>query len=110
MKTTHHNDAFICAACGSSVAPASGTCRDHCTACLCSQHVDNSLPGDRASSCGGLLRPLYAQIHQKKGIMIFFRCDMCGITRNNKAAEDDNQEVLAQLLLKANQRAEGLNA
>lgn len=56
------------------------------------------------------MRPLYAQIHQKKGIMIFFRCDMCGITRNNKAAEDDNQEVLAQLLLKANQRAEGLNA
>lgn len=108
MKLKHINEGFTCSVCGAEVAPSTGSCRDHCTACLVSMHVDDALPGDRASNCTGILRPLYAVYHQKKGFMIYYRCSTCGIERNNKAAEDDDQNALTKQVLKANIRAAGL--
>ena len=33
----------------------------------------------------------------KKGYVIIFKCKKCGAIRKNKAAEDDNSELLIQL-------------
>lgn len=108
MKTIHRNEGFLCAVCGTENGPSSGTCRDHCTACLFSRHVDAKLPGDRASTCLGMLRPTHATLHAKKGIMIHYVCEKCGATHQNKAAEDDNGAALDALVLAANKRIAGL--
>lgn len=105
MKTIHRNEEFVCTVCEAHVPKASSSCRDHCTACLSSLHVDDRVPGDRASACGGVFVPEYAVMHQKKGIMIHYRCARCNRLHQNRAAEDDDQEVLAGLLLEANRRA-----
>lgn len=83
------NTAFACANCGVQVRPLrNGSVRNHCPVCLCSLHLD-VLPGDRASDCGGLLRPVGVGHHPKKGWMILHRCEQCGFEGRNKAALDD---------------------
>lgn len=44
-------------------------------------------PGDRASRCGGLMRPVGIARHSKKGFQIIHRCEKCGVVRVNKIAE-----------------------
>src|SRR3989344_4073116 len=59
---------FICEHCGFAVEPLErGTCRSHCPKCLWSKHVDHE-PGDRASSCHGMMEPGLAGEERKKGI------------------------------------------
>jgi hypothetical protein len=60
---------------------------------LYSKHVDEVGPGDRASSCGGLMEPIGLDQGGKKGFVIIHRCVKCGIVRRNKAAEDDQLEM-----------------
>lgn len=80
-----NDSGFICAECGREVLPLQKTSRDHCPFCLCSLHVDE-LPGDRKSSCGGVMEPLRADPDPKKGYVITFRCRKCGYIHRNKAA------------------------
>jgi DNA-directed RNA polymerase subunit RPC12/RpoP len=82
------NDGFVCCHCHAQVPPASATCRDHCPHCLWSLHVDVN-PGDRASSCGGFLRPVGYHRHGKKGWMIDYVCTRCGMKRVNRFLESD---------------------
>lgn len=85
------NEAFVCAHCGALVSPLqNGSVRNHCPACLWSVHVD-VFPGDRASDCGGLLRPVGVEYSakKKKGWVILHRCEKCGYEGKNKAALDD---------------------
>ena len=83
------NSAFICAHCGCSVLPLeNGSVRNHCPKCLYSLHVDE-FPGDRASTCGGVLEPIGLEQHSKKGWVVLHRCQKCGAVRRNKAALDD---------------------
>jgi hypothetical protein len=83
------NSSFICLHCGQEVAPlANGSYRNHCPFCLYSQHLDIN-PGDRASDCGGLLKPVGVDYSGKKGWIIISRCERCGEVRRNKAALDD---------------------
>jgi hypothetical protein len=83
------NTGFTCGVCGAEVPPlVNGSCRNHCPKCLHSLHVDD-LPGDRASDCGGLLVPIGAEQSGKKGWVIVFRCERCGVVRRNKAALED---------------------
>ena len=85
-KRFQKNDAgFICAHCGRKVPPLEVTSRDHCPHCLYSLHVDE-FPGDRQNPCRGVLRPVSAQPHAKKGYVILYRCEKCGKLVRNKAA------------------------
>lgn len=88
MSRKSENSAFICANCKRKVVPLSnGSYRNHCPHCLYSLHVDEK-PGDRASHCGGLMKPCGVIYHSKKGYQIRHVCIVCGYERVNKIAED----------------------
>ena len=81
---------FTCEHCGKKVAPlGKGTYRDHCSQCLFGKHVDAEGPGDRASSCQGLMEPIAIDQDGKKGFVIIYKCEKCGKISRNKAAPDD---------------------
>ena len=54
-------------------------------------------PGDRSETCHGILEPIGAEIDSKKGYVIIFRCKKCGAIRRNKAAKDDNMDLIIAL-------------
>ncbi|MCQ2770356.1 MAG: RNHCP domain-containing protein [Clostridia bacterium] len=93
---TKNDNGFICANCGNEVKPLGYSSRNHCPKCLCSLHVDIN-PGDRANACKGILKPIGAEPSPKKGFIIIHKCDKCGEIRRNKAAEDDNKNLIIQL-------------
>ena len=84
---TKNDSGFICVNCGKEVLPLGYTSRNHCPFCLHSLHLDVN-PGDRASDCGGVLKPIFAEIDAKKGYIIVSRCKKCGAERRNKAAHE----------------------
>jgi DNA-directed RNA polymerase subunit RPC12/RpoP len=88
------NVGFACANCGAAVAPLqNGSYRNHCPFCLYSRHVDGR-PGDRASSCGGLMEPVGIDFRSGKGLMVEHRCVRCGFGRPNRVAPDDTDAVI----------------
>lgn len=93
---TKRDEEFICENCGKKVDKLGYTSRDHCPYCLCSKHVD-CLPGDRMESCHGILKPMQVELDSKKGYVIVYKCSKCGAIRKNKAAEDDNKDLLIEL-------------
>lgn len=107
-RFTKNDNGFTCVNCGFEVLPLGRTSRNHCPRCLCSLHVD-ILPGDRANSCGGILRPIRVFPDSKKGYIIQHKCDKCGQECNNKAAlrltakdilcdeQYDNEDLLIKL-------------
>ena len=94
-----NDSGFICAHCGRQVAPLGYTSRNHCPFCLWSLHLDEN-PGDRASECKGPLRPVTTEPHPKRGFIVTLRCEKCGALRRNKAAEDDDRNLLIRLTAK----------
>lgn len=94
------NNNFQCLNCGKEVPKSQTSCRNHCPYCLYSKHVD-VFPGDRANSCMGNLKPVgYNQ--EKKGIVIYFKCQSCNeICKNIAALEDqvqpDNYDAILAL-------------
>ena len=93
---TKRDEEFICENCGKKVSKLGYTSRDHCPYCLYSKHVD-IMPGDREEDCKGLLKPIRVELDSKKGYVIIYKCEKCGTLRKNKAAEDDNKDLLIQL-------------
>lgn len=93
---TKRDEEFICENCGKKVSKLGYTSRDHCPYCLYSKHVD-IMPGDRGEDCKGLLKPIRVELDSKKGYVIIYKCEKCGAIRKNKAAEDDNKDLLIQL-------------
>ncbi|HPU94578.1 MAG TPA: RNHCP domain-containing protein [Candidatus Gracilibacteria bacterium] len=91
------NEEFGCLHCGFSVPKAQQTCRNHCTKCLFSMHVDKETPGDRESDCHGLMAPIAIDKSGKKGLMIFHKCLECGYISKNKVADDDDMEEVINL-------------
>jgi hypothetical protein len=84
---------FVCENCGYQVQGSGYT--NHCPKCLWSKHVDDQ-PGDREEECQGLMQPV--GVEAKKGsYRILHRCTRCGIERWNKAAKEDDFEVILQL-------------
>ena len=89
---------FRCRHCRAFVVPvpSGGRHRNHCPACLHSRHVDDRLPGDRASPCGGTMAPIGAFVRPNGEHTLVHRCLNCGIERHNRiAADDDFALVLA---------------
>ena len=100
MKTFEKNDnEFVCTVCGKLVPTLKYSSRDHCTKCLCSIHVDIN-PGDRANSCLGILVPIGVEPNSKKGYIINYKCNKCGILHNNKSAEDDSFKTILKVMSK----------
>jgi len=96
-RFTHRNEGFVCEHCGAVVPDATGTCRNHCTQCLYSKHVDVN-PGDRAAECGGVMRPSKLEIKGGLPKRIVHVCQKCHFVRPNKIAEDDNKASLLGLM------------
>ncbi|WP_019008033.1 RNHCP domain-containing protein [Deinococcus aquatilis] len=83
------NNPFVCGHCGQEVLPLkNGSVRNHCPHCLHSKHVD-ILPGDRASTCHGLMAPVGVEQSGKKGWVLVHECQKCGFVGRNRAALDD---------------------
>lgn len=88
---TDVNEAFTCAQCGHAVQPSTRSCRNHCPVCLYSLHVDVN-PGDRSSTCRGIMEPIGVLRHSRKGYQVIHRCQSCGHeARNILRFEDDVQ-------------------
>ncbi|MCI8411310.1 MAG: RNHCP domain-containing protein [Clostridia bacterium] len=100
---TEIDEEFICHNCGKEVTKLGYSCRNHCPYCLHSKHVDKN-PGDRLEECHGDLEPVGLEIDGKKGYVIIFRCKKCGAIRKNKAAKDDNMDLIIDLSAKGCQR------
>jgi len=83
------NDPFTCLVCGCEVLPlVNGSFRSHCPECLWSRHVD-CVPGDRASECGGIMKPVALEGSAASGWTLVHVCVECGVERRNRTAEDD---------------------
>ena len=95
-KFTEIDEEFICENCGRKVPKLGYSCRNHCPYCLHSKHVDKN-PGDRQEQCHGDLEPVSLEIEGKKGYVIVFKCKKCGAIRKNKAAKDDNMDLIIDL-------------
>ncbi len=93
---TKRDEEFVCEHCGKKVSKLGYTSRDHCPYCLYSKHVDN-MPGDREEECKGLLKPVQVELDSKKGYVIIYKCEKCGAIRKNKAAVDDDKDLLIKL-------------
>lgn len=89
---TRRTEDFDCDVCQTHVTGNGYT--NHCPTCLFSKHVDIN-PGDRASSCCGLMRPI--GLDTKNGQQyIIHKCDKCGFVRRNKvSSQDDFKAVMA---------------
>lgn len=99
MKTKHLDEAFVCQHCHISVAKrGGGYCRNHCTECLYSLHVDDQLPGDRLSTCHGLMKPIDLIYNTRKvTYQLVQECVQCKYTFHVAVAKDDNQKVIMAL-------------
>ncbi len=93
------SEEFRCRHCRTLVGPvpSGGRHRNHCPACLYSRHVDERLPGDRLSACGGSMAPVGAFLRPGGEHMLLHRCLTCGVERRNRIAADDNHELVLSL-------------
>lgn len=96
------NESFTCEKCGKAVQKAQTTCRNHCNYCLWSKHVDENVPGDRESTCLGLMEPIAINHHGKKGEQILHECTKCGVKKLNKVLADDNRDEIIRLSQRQN--------
>ncbi len=84
---------FTCERCGFFVRGNGYT--NHCPRCLWSKHVDVN-PGDRQATCQGLMEPVSVELKSGEYV-ILHRCVSCGFKKRNKAAKEDNFDVILQL-------------
>ena len=85
---------FVCENCGKKVI-GNGT-TDHCPNCLWGKHVDEEVPGDRASVCRALMEPMRT-IYEKGELRIQYKCIGCNHKFMVRTAENDNRELLIEL-------------
>ena len=88
---------FVCENCGHKVVGDGYT--DHCPKCLWGKHVDDKIPGDRASTCRGLMEPISTefQISNLK-FKINYKCTKCRHEFRVREGEGDERELLMKLL------------
>ena len=92
MGKKQENTNFICVVCQKCVMPLQhGSYRNHCPFCLTSLHVDDVIPGDRKSTCHGIMKAYLLKYNGKKGWQIIHKCVKCGQEKLNIIAEGDTQ-------------------
>ncbi len=95
QKFIKNKEDFVCEKCGFKVVGNGYT--NHCPECLWSKHVDEN-PGDRASACGGLMKPLDV-VMEKGQFEIIHQCVQCRYKKNNKTAPNDKiEKFLASMI------------
>ncbi|MCI1593379.1 MULTISPECIES: RNHCP domain-containing protein [Heyndrickxia] len=101
MSRKTENTGFQCKKCRMVIKPlTNGSYRNHCPYCLYSLHLDQQ-PGDRESSCRGLMAPVGLDYSNKKGYQIIHKCIKCGKVGKNKVAINTEQEDQLIHFLKA---------
>ncbi|MDR1207241.1 MAG: RNHCP domain-containing protein [Rickettsiales bacterium] len=94
MKTfTKTIEDFTCLHCGHHVHGDGYT--NHCPNCLWSRDVDIN-PGDRASKCGGAMRPIGIETAAGHSIIIHI-CEKCGKRTRIRARDNDNIDAIITL-------------
>lgn len=84
------NESFVCRACSAEVSEhPNGSARNHCPKCLVSLHVDGEMPGDRSSTCDGIMKPIGFEERKGKGMVVVHQCRECKKRMVNKLAPDD---------------------
>lgn len=96
----HKNEPFVCKHCQYANEKNAVGCRNHCSQCLYSLHVDQDVPGDRLSECNGLMEPIAYYHDSKKGYVLEHICSVCGKTMKNKLADDDNMATFLEYIEK----------
>lgn len=96
------NKPFRCKHCGAYNPEAPKTCRNHCRKCLFSLHVDKTTPGDRKSSCHGLMAPVQIRKSGGKGLQILHECLKCPKKILNITAEDDDPDAIMNVMQQHN--------
>ena len=89
-RFTKRVEDFTCAHCGAIVTGNGYT--NHCPKCLYSRHVDDN-PGDRASDCGGMMRPIAIE-KDGENFIIIHKCEKCGKTVRQHAAPNDDMDTI----------------
>ena len=84
---------FNCAHCGAAVFGNGYT--NHCPHCLWSRHVDNN-PGDRAATCGGMMRPISVASDGDRYI-ITHQCEVCGKIKRQRTCDADDIDAIIAL-------------
>lgn len=97
------DQAFKCGHCKQFIgAPiAGGRQRNHCPNCLYSKHVDDTMPGDRKSTCGSLMKPIGLMSRRNGEQVLIHECLGCGKQDPNRIAADDNPVLLETIPLMA---------
>lgn len=90
-------ESFVCGNCGEGVVGDGYT--DHCPRCLWGKHVDGEIPGDRASECRALMKPIEST-YLSGEFKIHYKCTKCRHEFWVKAAEGDSRELLMELMIK----------
>lgn len=94
MKKVVEN--FKCEVCGEEVVGDGYT--DHCPKCLWGKHVDEEVPGDRASECRGLMKPIEVKCQMTNvKFRIKYRCTKCSHEFWVRESSEDNRELLIEL-------------
>lgn len=91
-------ESFLCRQCGTENSDMNASPRNHCFQCLHSIHVDQDVPGDRASICGGIMKPMAVDQDGKKGLIIVHQCLKCQKFQRNKAAVDDDMDRICEVM------------
>jgi len=101
-QNTTCEEPFTCKACGALVSPedAGTRHRNHCPRCLCSVHLDEDVPGDRASACGGTMEPIAVWVRKNGEWALIHRCKSCDALGSNRIAADDNPLLLMSIAVK----------
>lgn len=88
---------FECGNCGEKVVGDGYT--DHCPKCLWGKHVDEEIPGDRASDCQGLMKPTFAEFSINNfQFTIKYKCTKCRHEFNVREGKNDDRELLMELV------------
>ena len=93
QKFQRKKEDFTCENCGFFVVGNGYT--NHCPQCLWGKHVD-VFPGDRASECSALMRPVGFTL-KKQQVIIIHKCVKCGHNMRNKSADNDSIESMVSL-------------
>jgi len=88
---------FKCENCGFEVKGDGYT--DHCPQCLFGKHVDEEIPGDRASECGGLMKAIEVS-YQAEEFKIHYKCSKCRHEFWVRESEEDDRNLLMSLMIK----------
>lgn len=85
---------YACGHCGKIIA--GGRYNNHCPHCLWSKHVDDQIPGDRASKCHAMMEPI--GVFQKGGRWrIVHQCAGCKKNTVVDSVSEDDSELIIEL-------------